>query len=51
MLTDVGPVEVRVSRDTAGSLEPQIAKERQRRLTGVDEMVRAAAPPSPVLPW
>ncbi len=26
-------------RDTAGSFEPQIVKKRQRRLTGVDEMV------------
>ncbi|MDG5808586.1 IS256 family transposase [Streptomyces ossamyceticus] len=39
VLTDVGPVEVKVRRDTAGSFEPQIVKKRQRRLTGVDEMV------------
>lgn len=39
VLTDVGPVEVGVPRDTAGSFEPQIVKKRQRRLTGVDEMV------------
>ncbi|AEM85904.1 transposase mutator type [Streptomyces violaceusniger Tu 4113] len=39
VLTDVGPVEVRVPRDTAGTFEPQIVKKRQRRLTGVDEMV------------
>ncbi|GBQ03656.1 hypothetical protein SSP531S_51310 [Streptomyces spongiicola] len=39
MLTDVGPVEVRVPRDVAGSFEPQIVGKRQRRLTGVDEMV------------
>ncbi|GAA2268558.1 IS256 family transposase [Streptomyces ruber] len=39
VLTDVGPVEVRVPRDTAGGFEPQIVKKRQRRLTGVDEMV------------
>ncbi|MFD5430456.1 transposase, partial [Streptomyces sp. NPDC127084] len=37
VLTDVGPVEVRVPRDTAGSFEPQLVKKRQRRLTGVDE--------------
>jgi hypothetical protein len=43
VLTDVGPVEVKVPRDTAGSFEPQIVKKRQRRLTGVDEMVLAAA--------
>lgn len=38
VLTDVGPVEVKVPRDTAGTFEPQIIKKRQRRLTGVDEM-------------
>lgn len=39
MLTDVGPVEIAVPRDTDGSFEPQIIRKRQRRLTGVDEMV------------
>jgi transposase-like protein len=39
VLTDVGPVEVRVPRDTASTFEPQIVKKRQRCLTGVDEMV------------
>lgn len=39
VLTDVGPVEIDVSRDRAGLFEPQIVKERQRRLTGVDEMI------------
>ena len=39
VLTDVGPVEVKVPRDTSGRFEPQIVKKRQRRLTGVDEMV------------
>lgn len=39
MLTDVDPVEVRVFRDMTGSFEPQIVMKRQRRLTGVDEMV------------
>ncbi|MET9040350.1 IS256 family transposase [Streptomyces mirabilis] len=39
VLTDVGPVEVEVPRDTSGTFEPQIVKKRQRRLTGVDEMV------------
>jgi transposase-like protein len=37
VLTDVGPVEVKVPRDVEGSFEPQIV--RKRRLTGVDEMV------------
>lgn len=39
MLTDVGPVEIAVARDTDGSFGPQIVRKRQRRLTGVDEMV------------
>jgi putative transposase len=34
-----GPVEVDVPRDRAGTFEPVIVKKRQRRLTGVDEMV------------
>ncbi len=39
VITDVGPVQVKVPRDTAGTFEPQIVRKRQRRLTGVDEMV------------
>ncbi|MFJ9523781.1 IS256 family transposase [Kitasatospora sp. NPDC101801] len=39
VLTEVGPVEIEVPRDRDGSFEPQIVKKRQRRLTGVDEMV------------
>ena len=34
--TDSGP---RVTHDRAGTFEPQIVRKRQRRLTGVDEMV------------
>jgi putative transposase len=34
-----GHVEIEVPRDRAGSFEPQIVKKRQRRLTGVDEIV------------
>src|SRR6201996_4232488 len=34
-----GPVEIDVPRDRDGSFEPQIVKKRQRRLTGVDEVV------------
>jgi transposase-like protein len=34
-----GQVPIEVPRDRAGSFEPQIVKKRQRRLTGVDEMV------------
>ncbi|WP_431676021.1 IS256 family transposase [Kitasatospora sp. KL5] len=39
VLTDVGPVEIDVPRDRGGSFEPQIVRKRQRRQTGVDEMV------------
>lgn len=39
VLTDIGPVEIDVLRDREGSFEPAIVKKRQRRLTGVDEMV------------
>jgi transposase-like protein len=39
VLTEVGPVRIEVPRDREGSFEPQIVKKRQRRLTGVDEMV------------
>ena len=34
-----GPVPVEVPRDRAGTFEPQIVRKRQRRLTGVDEIV------------
>src|SRR5215208_8191626 len=34
-----GQVEIEVPRDRDGSFEPQIVKKRQRRLTGVDEIV------------
>lgn len=37
--TDIGPVEIEVPRDRDGSFTPQIVRKRQRRLTGVDEMV------------
>jgi putative transposase len=39
VITDVGPVEIQVPRDVAGSFEPQIVRKRQRRLTGVDDLV------------
>jgi putative transposase len=39
LLTDVGPVSIDVPRDRDGSFEPQIVKKRQRRVSGVDEMV------------
>ncbi len=40
VLTDTsGPVRIDVPRDRAGTFEPQIVKKRQRRLSGVDEVV------------
>ena len=39
VLTEIGPVEIEVPRDTDASFTPQIVKKRQRRLTGVDEIV------------
>jgi putative transposase len=39
VLTDVGPVEIEVPRDRDGSFEPRIVRKRQRRLTGVEDMV------------
>ncbi|MGW6412966.1 transposase [Streptomyces vinaceus] len=41
VITDVSPVEIDVPRDREGAFGPQIVKKRQRRLTGVDEMVRS----------
>ncbi len=39
VLTDIGPVQIEVPGDRAGSFAPQIVRKRQRRLSGVDEMV------------
>lgn len=39
VLTEIGAVEIEVPRDTNSSFEPQIVKKRQRRLTGIDEIV------------
>ncbi len=40
MLTEAsGPVEIDVPRDRAGTCTPQIVRNRQRRLSGVDEVV------------
>jgi putative transposase len=43
VLTELGPVEVDVPRDRDGSFEPQLVRKRQRRLSGVDEMVISLA--------
>ncbi|MFC9769546.1 IS256 family transposase, partial [Rhodococcus jostii] len=39
VLTEIGPVDIQVPRDTDASFDPQIVKKRQRRLTGVDEII------------
>ena len=39
VFTEIGPVEIEVPRDTNSSFDPVIVKKRQRRLTGVDEIV------------
>jgi putative transposase len=39
VITEVGPVELDVPRDRAGSFEPATVPKRVRRLRGVDEMV------------
>jgi transposase-like protein len=43
VLTEVGEVEIDTPRDRDGSFEPQIVKKRQRRLSGVDELVISLA--------
>ncbi len=43
VLTEVGPVQIEVPRDRDGSFDPKIVKKRQRRLTGVDEIVLSLA--------
>ncbi|MGW0056517.1 IS256 family transposase [Nocardia nova] len=39
VITEIGPVEIDVPRDTNSSFDPKIVRKRQRRLTGVDEIV------------
>lgn len=39
VLTEIGPVEIEVPRDTNSSFDPQIVRKRQRRLAGIDEIV------------
>jgi putative transposase len=39
VLTEVGPVEIDVPRDRAGTFEPKLVRKRQRRLVGVDDLV------------
>ena len=49
VLTDIGPVEIEVPCDRAGTFEPQIVKKRQRRLSGVDETSHVASASRPGL--
>jgi transposase-like protein len=37
--TELGPVAIDVPRDRDGSFDPVVVRKRQRRMTGVDEMV------------
>src|SRR5258708_7509542 len=39
VVTEAGPVELDVPRDRDGSFTPQIVRKRQRRLSGVDDLV------------
>jgi transposase-like protein len=39
VLTEIGPVQIEVPRDTDASFDPQIVRKRQRRLTGIDQIV------------
>lgn len=41
VLTEIGPVQIDVPRDTDASFDPQIVRKRQRRLTGVGDRVVA----------
>jgi putative transposase len=39
VLTEIGPVEIEVPRDVEATFTPRIVKKRQRRLSGVDQLV------------
>ena len=39
VITEIGPVEIEVPRDRAGTFEPMVVPKRRRRLGGVDQMV------------
>ena len=39
MLTEAGPVDIEVPRDRDGSFDPRLVRKRQRRLTGLDDLV------------
>jgi putative transposase len=39
VFAEIGPVDIDVPRDTNSSFDPQIVKKRQRRLTGIGEIL------------
>jgi putative transposase len=39
VITEIGPVQIEVPRDIDSSFDPKIVRKRQRRLSGVDEIV------------
>ncbi len=39
LFTEAGPVPIEVPRDRDGSFAPQLVKKRQRRLSGIDDLV------------
>jgi transposase-like protein len=39
LLTEAGPVDIEVPRDRDASFQPQLVAKRQRRLTGLDDLV------------
>src|SRR3954453_6213578 len=39
VLTEIGPVQIKVPRDRDASFAPVIVRKRQRRLDGIDEIV------------
>lgn len=41
VLTEVGPVEIAVPRDRDGSFEPKLVRKHERRLSGVEDVVRS----------
>jgi hypothetical protein len=44
VLTEIGPVEIEVQRDRAGSFEPVIVRKHQHRLDGIDAIVVTVGP-------
>lgn len=39
VLTEIGPVEIDMPRDTGSTFDPRIVRNRQHRLTGVDDVL------------